>query len=98
MQHDLLYLLLESTLVESIMANKTISLTLRVDAKYRDTIDYLKMKRGALTRVVEKALDKINIDDDVLRRMRELDTLAVEQIKKMLITDAYDELESAPKV
>jgi hypothetical protein len=73
------------------MANKTISLTLRIDAKYKDTIDYLKMKRGALTRVVEKALDKINIDDDVLRRMRELDTLAVEQIKKMLITDAYDE-------
>ena len=72
------------------MANKTISLTLRIDEKYKDTIDYLKMKRGALTRVVEMALEKKNIDD-VLRRMRELDTLAVEQIKKMLITDAYDE-------
>ena len=83
--------MLESTPIECIMANKTISLTLRIDAKYKDTIDYLKMKRGALTRVVEMALDKINIDDDVLRRMRELDTLAVEQIKKMLITDAYDE-------
>lgn len=78
------------------MPNKTIPLTLRIDAKYKDVIDFLKIRRGALTRVVENALDKIKVDEDVLRRVRDLDDLAQDQIR-MMLTSAYDELKSAPK-
>lgn len=79
------------------MPNKTIPLTLRIDAKYKDVIDFLKIRRGALTSVVENALAKIKVNEDVLRSKRELDVLAKDQIRMMLTTNAYDEQELATK-
>lgn len=59
--------------------SKTIGITLRIDAKYKDAIDYLKLRRGALTRVVEDALGKVKVDKDLLGRAREIQ----EQVDKL---------------
>lgn len=67
---------------------KTIGLTLRLDAKYKDVVDYLKMSRGALTRVVEGALDSVTVDQELLRRKREFEALAVEKIKETCVSQA----------
>ena len=67
---------------------KTIGLTLRLDAKYKDVIDYLKMSRGALTRVVECALDSVTVDQELLRRKREFETLADEKFKEVYVSQA----------
>ena len=65
------------------MANKTINLTLRIDAKYKDRVDFLKVYRGALTRLVESALETVEVDYDLLKKMRELDELIVKKAKEL---------------
>lgn len=65
------------------MANKTINLTLRIDAKYKDRVDFLKAYRGSLTRLVESALDTVEVDYDLLKKMRELDELIVKKAKEI---------------
>lgn len=63
--------------------NNDIQLALRLPAKYRDKIDFLKLQRGALTRVVCEALDAVVVDEEVLKVSRE----ATAKIKEMLSTE-----------
>lgn len=83
-----LYFGYEDTKGGRMVQKKTIGLTLRLDAKYKDVIDYLKMSRGALTRVVECALDSVTVDQELLRRKREFETLADEKFKEVYVSQA----------
>ncbi len=87
-QINKLYCIYEDTKGSRMVQKKTIGLTLRLDAKYKDVVDYLKMSRGALTRVVEGALDSVTVDQELLRRKREFEALAVEKIKETCVSQA----------
>ena len=51
--------------------NNDIQLALRLPARYRDKIDFLKLQRGALTHLVCEALDSVEVDEEILRVSRE---------------------------
>ena len=57
-----------------------IALALRLPARYKDKIEFLKLTRGRLTRVICDALDAVEVDEQVLKVSRE----ANEKIKEML--------------
>lgn len=51
---------------------KTRALTLYVDPKYEDKILYLKYT-GGLTRFVEECLDKVEIDETLMRSIKRVE-------------------------
>lgn len=51
---------------------KTRALTLYVDPKYEDKILYLKYT-GGLTRFVEECLDKVEIDENLMRSIKRVE-------------------------
>lgn len=57
----------------NVKRNKTRPLTIYIDPKYNDKIDYLKLSSG-ITRYIEKCLDNLQVDPNVLEMLRKLKT------------------------
>lgn len=51
--------------------NKTKAITMYVDPKYTDVIDYLKLTKG-VTRFFEECLDSVKVDEGKLQVLKEL--------------------------
>ena len=51
--------------------NKTKAITMYIDPKYTDVIDYLKLTKG-VTRFFEECLDTVKIDEAKLKIIKDL--------------------------
>lgn len=51
--------------------NKTKAITMYVDPKYEDVIEYLKLTKG-VTAFFEECLDTVKVDNDKLRILNEV--------------------------
>lgn len=50
---------------------KTKSITMYIDPKYEDVIDYIKLTKG-ITSFFEECLDKVKVDPEKLKIVKEL--------------------------
>lgn len=66
----------------NVKRNKTRPLTIYIDPKYNDKLEYLKLS-SSITRYIEKCLDNLQVDQNVFDMLRKLKTEELDMLRKL---------------